>query len=48
MLEGHAGVFRPTGLGLVVAVPDDATVDGASRFEFFLTSASGSSPTTPR
>jgi hypothetical protein len=36
-INGLRGVFRETGLGFVVAVPDDASVPLDSAFEFFLT-----------
>ena len=36
VLTGLRGVCRTTGLGLVVALPDDATVEAASSFDFFL------------
>ncbi|MHA6622507.1 hypothetical protein [Pseudonocardia sp. DLS-67] len=36
-IAGLRGVFRTSGLGFLVAVPDDAVVAPDARFEFFLT-----------
>lgn len=36
-IAGLRGVFRMTGLGFLVAVPDDAVVDLDAAFEFFVT-----------
>ena len=41
LLAGLRGVFRTTGLGCVVAVPEDAAVGTGSSLEFFLTPVAG-------
>jgi hypothetical protein len=41
LLAGLGGVFRATGLGCVVAVPQGVDVGTASSFEFFLTPVAG-------